>query len=177
MINPWLKKIRRLIFHRWTGPYKDFRQPLRQNFRVGFMDLDENFHMNNNAFGRYMELGRWETMLRSGFFAYAVKNRVFAPVANQYYLYTREMRLFQRFTLVTRVVSLNEKSIFFQHEIFRGEQRCGLSLTEIRVVQKKGAGTLLDIAAELGITAPDKNTHSDRSCELLRQLTKHLLFV
>lgn len=175
MINPWIKKLRRLIFHRMNGPFKDFREPLHQRFRVGLMDLDENFHMNNNAFGRYMELGRWEAKLRSGFLGYALKHRVFAPVANQYFLYTKELRLFQSFTLVTRVISLAERSILFQHEIYRGEQRCALSLTEIRTVSKKVNINLLDIATKLGITPPDNNSFNETSRELLRALTKHSL--
>jgi len=83
--------------------------PSRLSFRVWFHDLDAVGHMNNGRYLTLMDLGRTDLMLRSGLARAAWRHR-WTPIASAIIVrFRREMRLFQRFRLETRLLYWDER--------------------------------------------------------------------
>ena len=103
-MNLWLRLI-------WLLTSAGRRRPLRLpddvsvlTFRVWLHDLDVSAHMNNGRYLALMDLGRTDIMLRSGLWREVWKNK-WTPIASAISIsFRREMRLWQKFRLETRLV-------------------------------------------------------------------------
>jgi YbgC/YbaW family acyl-CoA thioester hydrolase len=118
-------------------------------------DLDENLHMNNSRYLQYMELGRWESMIRSGFLRYALKNKILSPIKNLTVTYRKELKVLTRFRVDTKILQWNDHSLVFEHVFFKGTEVCTVGLVECRILQKGNKANLSEIAKELGIHFSD----------------------
>ncbi len=90
-------------------------------------DLDTNLHMNNGRYLTLMDLGRLDLFVRSGLMA-ALRGTGWIPILSAAKIrFRREMRLWRRFRLETRIVYWIDTS-------FVMEQRCimaGKGSTEV----------------------------------------------
>lgn len=82
------------------------------HFRTWFTDLDPLMHMNNGVYLSLMDLGRIDLMLRCGAFAKARKNGIYPVVASQTIRYRRSLKLFQPFTIKTKILCWDDKYFF-----------------------------------------------------------------
>lgn len=98
----------------------------RLTFRVWFHDLDPFRHMNNGRYLTLMDLGRTDLMVRSGL-ARAAFAHGWTPIASAVVIrFRREMRLFQKFHLVTRIVWWDERqSVITQEFVLEGGKHHG----------------------------------------------------
>jgi Predicted thioesterase len=104
-MNLWLRLL-------WLFASARFRPKLEMprgisvlRFRVWPHDLDLSLHMNNGRYLTIMDQGRIDIMLRSGFWR-AVLRHKWVPIASAIKIrFRREMRLFNRFRLETRLVA------------------------------------------------------------------------
>jgi acyl-CoA thioesterase FadM len=79
----------------------------RLAFRVWPLDLDTSIHMNNGRYLTLMDLGRLDLLVRSGLWR-AVLNNHWTPIASAVTIrFQRELRLFQKFRLETRLLCWN----------------------------------------------------------------------
>jgi len=108
-MNLWLRLLWVAVTG-WLGPLLRLPEDVsRLTFRVWFHDLDPFGHMNNGRYLTIMDLGRTDLMVRSGL-ARAAYRHQWTPIASAIVIrYRREMRLFQKFRLVTRIVWWDEK--------------------------------------------------------------------
>lgn len=108
-MNLWLRLLW-VALNGWLGPR--LRRPddvSRLSFRVWFHDLDPFRHMNNGRYLTIMDLGRTDLMVRSGLGRAAYRHH-WTPVASAVIIrFRREMRLFQKFHLITRILWWDEK--------------------------------------------------------------------
>lgn len=95
-------------------------------FRVWPHDLDPILHMNNGRYLTIMDLGRIDAMLRTGMWR-AVRRHGWMPVASAIKIrFRRELKLFQRFALETRVVAWDETTaVIEQRFVIEGGERDG----------------------------------------------------
>jgi len=113
-MNLWL----RLLLYALAYP---FRSPLpaadgvsRLTFRVSPLDLDISLHMNNGRYLTLMDLGRFDYLVRTGLWR-AVRANSWTPIASAITIrYRRELTLFQRFAIETRIVSFAEASVVME---------------------------------------------------------------
>lgn len=98
----------------------------RLTFRVWFHDLDPFRHMNNGRYLTIMDLGRTDLMVRSGLARAAMRHK-WTPIASAVVIrFRREMRLFQKFALETRILWWDEtSSVIEQVFIFIGGRHDG----------------------------------------------------
>lgn len=76
----------------------------RLAFRVLPTDLDTSLHMNNGRYLTLMDLGRLDLMVGSGLWRAILRHR-WTPIASAILVrYRRELRLWQRFRLESRIV-------------------------------------------------------------------------
>ncbi len=108
-------RLQRLVFDRYRSsarvPLKD---TVELNLRVLPDDLDLNFHMNNSRYLKIMDLGRWQFILRVGLLSVCVRRRwrVIAGAIDITYL--RSLKLFQHFTLSTRLECWDHKWLIIE---------------------------------------------------------------
>ena len=104
-MNLWLRLL-------WLFVSARFRPKLEMpggtsvlHFRVWPHDLDLSLHMNNGRYLTIMDQGRLDVMLQSGLWK-AVLRHKWVPIASAIKIrFRREMRLFDRFRLETRLVA------------------------------------------------------------------------
>ena len=87
------------------------------DFRVWPHDLDTSMHMNNGRYWTLMDLGRADLVIRSGLWGAVVRNR-WAPIVNAAKIrFQRELTLFRRFRIETRIVAWDETFIVMEHRV------------------------------------------------------------
>lgn len=117
-MNLWL----RLLWVRlrsWLKPKISVLEPSRLNLFVFPNDLDIYAHLNNGRYLGLMDLGRADLIWRSPLAALVSKNHWMPIVAGVTIRYRRPLKMFQGFTLVTRIVSWDEKWIYVEQIFVR----------------------------------------------------------
>lgn len=96
------------------------------DFRVMPHDLDPSLHMNNGRYLQIMDLGRLDLLMRSGLGG-AVWRQGWTPVANAAAVrFRRELRLFDRYRLETRVVGWLDRAVLMEQTfVFTSGEREG----------------------------------------------------
>jgi acyl-CoA thioesterase FadM len=93
----------------------------RLSFRVTPVDCDVYGHMNNGRYLTVMDFGRWNYAQRSGLLRLFV-SRSWWPVLGAATIdYRRELRLFQRYDLTTRIASWQGKWFWFEQRFLVGD--------------------------------------------------------
>ena len=62
------------------------------DYRVGLADCDFNRHLTNSKYPAYMDLGRWDIMVRTGALAVCLKHRIAPVVVDMNLEFKRELR-------------------------------------------------------------------------------------
>lgn len=103
-MNLWLRLLWLLLTARRRGPVSLPRESSTLNFRVWPHDLDLSFHLNNGRYLTLMDLGRLDTMVRSGLWR-EVMHHKWTPIASAITIrFQRELRPFQQFRLDTKLL-------------------------------------------------------------------------
>lgn len=94
------------------------RRGLFEESRVTFCvwpnDCDLNLHMNNGRYLTFMDLGRVHLTAQSGLLREAWRRRWMPVLAAAEITYLRSLKPFQRFELVTRLLTWDEKYIYLE---------------------------------------------------------------
>jgi acyl-CoA thioesterase FadM len=96
--------------------------PCVSGFRVWPNDLDVFLHMNNGVYLTVADLARTDLMLRSDTFG-PIRQRGWYPVVTGAAVrFRRSLKLWQRYTITTRILGWDERSFYIQ-QVFesRGE--------------------------------------------------------
>jgi acyl-CoA thioesterase FadM len=116
-MNLWLRVLWLFIstlFRPRLDPVSDVS---RLSFRVWPHDLDTSLHMNNGRYWTLMDLGRSDVMIRSGLWRPILKNGWVPVVSAGQIRFRRELKLFQAFTLETRIVTWFEGQVVMEHRL------------------------------------------------------------
>ncbi len=94
------------------------RRGLFEESRIAFCvwptDCDLNLHMNNGRYLTFMDLGRVHLTAQSGLLREALRRRWMPVLAAAEITYIRSLKPFQRFDLVTRLLTWDEKYIYLE---------------------------------------------------------------
>lgn len=120
-MNLWFRLLWLLLRSPWRPRLSAPDGVSRIRSRVWFNDLDVNGHMNNGRYWTLFDLGRIDLILRNGIGRAALK-RKWAPIVGAGAVrFRRELRLFQRFTLETRVLGWQDARMVMQQRVLIGE--------------------------------------------------------
>lgn len=102
-------------------------------FRVWPTDLDTNFHMNNGRYLTVMDIGRLDLILRTGLWRSVVKHGWMPVVSTASVRFRRELRLFEQFTLETRVRYWADSVIVMEHRFrfTKGNRKGAIAATAL----------------------------------------------
>lgn len=93
-------------------------------FRVMPNDCDINFHMNNGRYLSFMDLGRVHLMKQSGLLTTILRERWMPVLAAAEINFVRSLAPLQRFCLVTRLVSWDEKYFYLEQKFEAADRLC-----------------------------------------------------
>jgi acyl-CoA thioesterase FadM len=115
-MNLWLR-ILHVILTSFFRPRLEPTDVSRLRYRVWPHDLDLSMHMNNGRYWTIMDLGRADLMLRTGVWRAMLRNG-WSPIVNAGKIrFRRELRLFQPFTLETRILTWGDNFLVMEHRI------------------------------------------------------------
>lgn len=127
----------------------------RTPFRVTLTDLDPLRHVNNGKYLSMLDLGRLDLMQRSGFWA-AIGARGWYPVVSaQTITYKRSLTLGQRFTLVTRVLGVDERAVYLEQTFVRRGAVVARAVVQGRFLRRTGGTVTPTELFEAAGGAPD----------------------
>ncbi len=106
--------------------------------RVLPTDLDLLFHVNNGIYFSLMDFGRWNMSFRNGFYDACAKRGWYGVVAGETIKFKKSLKLWDKFTLQTQMVSHDEKNIFVQQKFICRGELMATGLVRIRILYKKG---------------------------------------
>lgn len=116
-MNLWLRVLHLIIASFFRPKINPVEDASRLSFRVWMHDLDISLHMNNGRYWTLMDLGRSDIMIRSGLWRPILKHGWVPVVSAGQIRFRREMRLFQPFTLETRILTWSEGYVVMEHRL------------------------------------------------------------
>lgn len=120
-VNLYIRLLLVLARMPWAAR-QDLLAESRLAFRVWPNDLDLNFHMNNGRYLTFMDLGRLYLLSATGIFGEIVRRR-WAPVLSAAEInYIRPLGPLRAFTLVTRILTWDEKYFYLEQRFERDGQ-------------------------------------------------------
>jgi len=141
----------------WCQKKEDVFLESRLTFRVWPNDLDVNLHMNNGRYLTLMDLGRTFLMAELGVLWQLPKRRWFPVVGALNIEYSRSLDPFQKFEIVTRVLTWDQKWFYLEQRFERNKTL--LAKAAIRALFLGPEGKILpeqiiDLAMKVRHSAP-----------------------
>jgi acyl-CoA thioesterase FadM len=123
------------------------------HFHVMPNDLDVNLHVNNGRYLTLMDLGRLDLIVCNGM-SREVLRRGWRPVLGAAYInYRRELNLFKRFRLETRILGWEGRWFYIGQQFFRGDELVADAVVKALFVDKNGSlesPTVMEVAGFSG---------------------------
>lgn len=122
-MNLWL----RLLWLLWrlrSVRQRGLFEESRLHFRVLPNDCDINLHMNNGRYLSFMDLGRVHLTAQSGLLREAWRRRWMPVLAAAEITFIRSLEPFERFELVTRLLTWDDKYVYLEQCFERSGERC-----------------------------------------------------
>lgn len=129
--------------------------PCLTSFTVLPFDLDLFWHMNNAVYFSIMDLGRIDLLLRSGMMKLMRRAGLSVTVSAETLRFRRSLRLFQRFTLETRVIGWDEKAFLLEQRFLRKSKKgtfdvVAEGIVRVRFIANRAAVAAKDFLALIG---------------------------
>jgi len=106
--------------------------------RVLPTDLDLLFHVNNGIYFSLMDFGRWDMIFRNGVYDACMKRGWYSVVAGETIKFKKSLKLWDKFTLQTQLVSHDDKNIFIQQKFICRGELMATGLVRVRVLKRSG---------------------------------------
>lgn len=122
-MNLWLRLIWVMLSALWRPALEARGGVSSVRFRVWPHDLDLNMHMNNGRYLTIMDLGRIDFVLRTGLWRPLWRQRWSPIIGAAAIRFRRELRPFERYHVVTRLVAWNDTSAVMEQTFLTEERR------------------------------------------------------
>lgn len=139
-----------LLFRIWGLPRRGAFDASRVSFRVLPNDCDINFHMNNGRYLSFMDLGRTHLMAQLRVISAILRNRWMPVLAAAEITFIRSLAPFQKFDLVTRVVTWDDKYIYLEQKFERRGTLCAHAFVKALFLDGGGKVSNSNVLALLG---------------------------
>jgi acyl-CoA thioesterase FadM len=141
-----------LLFRLIGLPRKGPLEESRVAFRVLPNDCDINFHMNNGRYLSFMDLGRLHLVAQIGLLRVILRKRWGAALGAAEINFIRPLAPFQKFELVTRLVTWDEKYAYMEHRFESSGALCAHAFVKGLFLDKGRRVDNPAVVAELGYT-------------------------
>ena len=141
-----------LLFRLIGLPRKGLFEESRVAFRVLPNDCDINFHMNNGRYLAFMDLGRVHLMAQLRLLGVIVRNKWKPILAAAEIDFLRQIAPFQKFDLVTRLVTWDDKYAYMEQCFESAGVLCAHAYVKGLFLDARGRVANSTVVAELGFT-------------------------
>ncbi|MDR3491208.1 MAG: thioesterase family protein [Gammaproteobacteria bacterium] len=130
----------------WTLLRSPFRKPCAllgpcvTPFITLLNDLDVLLHMNNGRYLTLLDLARLDLLIRSGLHK-KIRRGYYPVVTAETIQFRKSLQLFQKFTIVTKVLGWDEKYFFLEQTFMRKNTVVALAHIQARILHKSGKPT------------------------------------
>jgi acyl-CoA thioesterase FadM len=139
-----------LLFKLIRLPRKGVLEESRVAFRVLPNDCDINFHMNNGRYLSFMDLGRLHLVAQMGLLRVIVRRRWRAALGAAEINFIRAIAPFQKFDLVTRLVTWDDKWAYMEQRFEVDGVLCAHSFVKGLFLDSRGRVESSTVVDELG---------------------------
>ena len=123
--------------------------------RVQLTDIDIAMHVNNGMYLSLMDLGRFDLMIRSGFWK-VMREKGWSPVVNaETITFRKSLQLGHRYTIETQIVGFDERAIYFDQRMVRDGEIYARAYIATRLLGSQGPVPNTDIFAAFGSPPAD----------------------
>lgn len=137
-MNLYLRLLWLFVRLPWLPKQADPLAPSTLTMRVMPNDLDIYLHVNNGRYLTLMDLGRMHLLAVTRLLKPLHKKR-WAPLLGGLKIhFIRSLKIFEKFTQTTQVIYWDEKWIYIEQKIFKGEQLYVIALMKILFIGKEG---------------------------------------
>jgi acyl-CoA thioesterase FadM len=145
--------LRVMLFHRWRGSLAVGATSVL-SLRVWPNDLDLNLHVNNGRYFTLADVGRMDWWFRTGTIQAGLK-RGWRPTAGDATAkFSRELLLFQGYSIHSRMLGFDAKWIYNEHRFMRGERVHATVVVRSVILSKDGKVPPADWLALVGWKTP-----------------------
>jgi acyl-CoA thioesterase FadM len=134
----------------WRLPRTGLFEESRVAFRVLPTDCDINFHMNNGRYLSFMDLGRVHMTAQIGLLPLIVRKRWMPVLAAAEINFLRQLAPFQKFDLVTRLVTWDDKYAYMEQRFESNGTLCAHAFVKGLFLDKGRRINNASVVAELG---------------------------
>jgi acyl-CoA thioesterase FadM len=120
-----------------------------KRMRVLPNDLDILKHVNNGVYFSLMDLGRFELLIRAGVWDRMRRAGVYPVVASETITFRKSLRLWQRYTLESRIAGYDERAVYIEQRFVVGGEIYVQAFLRGRFLKKSGGTVGLTELAEL----------------------------
>ncbi|AEE46325.1 acyl-CoA thioesterase [Cellulomonas fimi] len=120
-------------------PGQTILSPSVTRLRVHVGDLDLYRHVNNGVYLQYMDIGRAHYIADLGGYTLLNERGWYPVVAASTVKYRRSLTLGQRFTLTTRVLGWDERVVYLEQVVARGDALVARGIVAGRFLARDGA--------------------------------------
>lgn len=113
-MNLWVRLLW-VVLTAWRKSRTSVFETTRLTLRVNLLDLDANGHVNNGRYLSLADLGRIDFAIRTGAMRVAMARRAYPVVGDVTAKFRRDLRLFERYQLHTRMLGWLGKWTFTEH--------------------------------------------------------------
>ena len=128
------------------GPFDESRVA----FRVWPNDCDINLHMNNGRYLTFMDLGRVHLTVQAGLLPYVRRNRWMPVLAAAEITFVRSLNPFERFELVTRVMTWDGKYVYMEQIFERDGELCAHAYVKGLFLARGGRVSNAEVVRAIG---------------------------
>ena len=121
----WFRLIWVLLTARLRGKVQLFDISVLR-LRVLPNDLDFNGHINNGRYFTLADLGRLDFLIRAGVARVAIANRAVPLIGDAAGKFRKNLKLFQRYDLQSRLLGWDDKWTFMEHRFVRDDRVVGV---------------------------------------------------
>jgi acyl-CoA thioesterase FadM len=170
-MNLWLRLFWMLITHKLRSR-ATIMQSTSLFMRVLPNDLDFNGHVNNGRYFTLADIGRMDFVLRTGTAKVALKHKALPIVGDAMAKFRKDLKVFERYEMQTRVLGWDEKWVFMEHRFVRGGRVAGVVVMRGLFRTSAGVMTPAFLLQEMGIShaspaLPDWLAEWNTSCDAL----------
>ena len=141
-----------LLFQLIGLPRKGVFDESRVGFRVLPTDCDINFHMNNGRYLSFMDLGRVHMVTQIGLMGVILRRRWMPVLAAAEINFIRQLAPFQKFELVTRLVTWDDRYAYMEQRFESNGVLCAHAYVKGLFLDKGKRVSNAAVVAELGYT-------------------------
>lgn len=147
-MNLWFRLFLMLLRRPWRRPVPGLATTVVK-MRVWPLDLDFNRHVTNGRYFTLADVGRMDYVLRSGAFRAALRHRAIPVVGDVCGKFRRELKLFDRFEIHTRMLGWDEKWSFVEHRFVKDERVVAKVVMRGVFRSRNGTVSPAELASEL----------------------------